>query len=180
MNYDILHLDSDEHVILEVRKHWIVFAGYAISLLIMAVLPLALMLFVSAFLPKILPTVSPAISSAQNLPALFLFFYSIWLLFLWVSFFVRWTKFHLDVWYITEKRIIDVRQNRFFDRDISNLSFDKIQDIDVDVHGLIATMFGFGTVEVQTASEDNGDFIMSTVENPDNVRRMIFDRHNNQ
>ena len=31
MNYTILHLDPDERVVLEVRKHWIVFAGFAVS-----------------------------------------------------------------------------------------------------------------------------------------------------
>jgi len=70
MNYNILHLDSDEHVILEVRKHWIVFVGYAVSLLVMAVLPCALFLLVKIFLPKILPF----ISFPGNVSAYFLFF----------------------------------------------------------------------------------------------------------
>jgi len=175
MNYNILHLDSDEHVILEVRKHWIVFVGYAVSLLVMAVLPCALFLLVKIFLPKILPF----ISFPGNVSAYFLFFYSLWLLFLWISFFVQWTKFHLDVWYVTEKRIIDVQQKQIFDREISNLPFDKIQDVTVDIHGLIPTMLNFGTVEVETASkEDDGDFVMRAVRDPDNVRRVIFDRHN--
>ena len=62
---------------------------------------------------------------------------------------------------------------------ISNLPFDKIQDVTVDIHGLIPTMLNFGTVEVETASkEDDGDFVMRAVRDPDNVRRVIFDRHN--
>ena len=178
MNYSILHLDPDENVILEVRKHWIVFAGFAISLLVMAILPCVLFLLLHIFLPKFLPTVALYISSAQNIPAIFLFFYSLWLLFLWISFFVQWTKYHLDVWYVTEKRIIDVEQKQFFDREISNLNFDKIQDITVDIHGLVPTMLNFGNVEVQTASENKGNFIMRTVRDPDNVRKVIFDRHN--
>jgi uncharacterized membrane protein YdbT with pleckstrin-like domain len=80
---------------------------------------------------------------------------------------------------VTEKRIIDVQQKQFFDREISNLPFDKIQDVTVDIHGLIPTMLNFGTVEVETASkEDDGDFVMRAVRDPDNVRRVIFDRHN--
>jgi uncharacterized membrane protein YdbT with pleckstrin-like domain len=69
-------------------------------------------------------------------------------------------------------------QKQFFDREISNLNFDKIQDITVDIHGLVPTMLNFGNVEVQTASEDKGDFIMRAVRDPDNVRKVIFDRHN--
>ncbi len=175
MNYDILHLDSDEHVILEIRKHWIVFVGFAISLLLLAVLPCLLFVLAEIFLPKFLS----AFSSLENLPAIFLFFYSLWLLFLWISFFIQWTKYHLDVWYVTEKRIIDINQRRIFDREISNLPFDKIQDVTVDIHGLIPTMLNFGNVEVETASkEDEGDFVMRTVSNPDRIRQVIFDRHN--
>jgi len=177
MNYDILHLDPDEKVVLEVRKHWIVFVGFAISLLVMAVLPCVLFLLVQIFLPKVLPAFSLS-SLSPNIPALFLFFYSLWLLFLWISFFVQWTKFHLDVWYVTDRRIIDVTQKQFFDREISNLPFDKIQDVTVDIHGLVPTMLGFGNVEVETAGEDDGDFVMRAVRDPDNVRRVIFDRHN--
>jgi uncharacterized membrane protein YdbT with pleckstrin-like domain len=79
---------------------------------------------------------------------------------------------------VTDKRIIDVEQKQIFDRDITNLRFDKIQDVKVDIHGLIPTMLDFGTVEVQTASEDEGDFIMQNVRDPDRVRQIIFDRHN--
>jgi hypothetical protein len=78
MNYSILHLDPDENVILEVRKHWIVFAGFAISLLVMAILPCVLFLLLHIFLPKFLPTVALYISSAQNIPAIFLFIYYVW------------------------------------------------------------------------------------------------------
>jgi ABC-type multidrug transport system fused ATPase/permease subunit len=174
MNYDILHLDPDEHVILEVRKHWIVFAGFAASLLVMAILPCALFILLKIFLPKILPL----LTLPGNSSAIFTFFYSLWLLFLWISFFIQWTKFHLDVWYVTEKRIIDVEQKQFFDREITNLRFDKIQDVTVDIHGLIPTFLNFGTVQVETAAENDGDFIMRAVRDPDNVRRVIFDRHN--
>ncbi len=174
MNYDILHLDPDEHVVLEVRKHWIVFVGYAVSLLVMAVLPCLLFLLVKMFLPKVLPL----LILPGNTASLFLFFYSLWLLFLWISFFIQWTKFHLDVWYVTEKRIIDVEQKQFFDREITNLPFDKIQDVTVDIHGMIPTFLNFGNVEVETASEVDGNFVMRAVRDPDNVRKVIFDRHN--
>jgi hypothetical protein len=58
------------------------------------------------------------------------------------------------------------------------LRFDKIQDVTVDIHGLIPTFLNFGTVQVETAAENDGDFIMRAVRDPDNVRRVIFDRHN--
>lgn len=173
-NYEHLHLDPNEHVILEVRKHWIVFAGIAASLLFSALLPCAIYIALQMFAPQILAS----FTIPGNAPALFLFFYSLWLLFLWASFFIQWTKYYLDVWYVTEKRIIDVSQKKIFDREISNLRFDKIQDVTIDVHGFIPTLLGFGNIKVETAGENNMDFILDTVRNPDEVRRVIFSQHN--
>jgi uncharacterized membrane protein YdbT with pleckstrin-like domain len=173
-SYDALHLDQDEHVILEVRKHWIVFVGHAMSLLFGAVVPFVVLILIARFAPHVFDSlVIPG-----NVPALFLFFYSLWLLFLWITFFLDWTKYFLNVWYVTEKRIIDVDQKRLFDREITNLRFDKIQDVTLDVHGFLQTMLNFGSVKVQTAAENSGDFFMTMVQNPDEVRRVIFNQHN--
>ena len=173
-SYAKLHLDADEHVIMEVRKHWIVFAGYAISLLFAALLPCVMYVLAETYASQLFKN----FTFPSNFPAIFLFFYCLWLLFLWASFFVQWTKYYLDVWYVTEKRIIDVDQKRIFDREISNLRFDKIQDITIDVQGFFSTLLGFGTIRVETAGEDNMDFIMDTVSHPDEVRRVIFSQHN--
>ncbi len=174
MNYDALHLDPDEHVIMEVRKHWIVFAGHGVGLFVSALLPFVVFTVLQMFVPSI----TNVIQLPGNTGALFLFFYSLWLLFLWISFFVAWTKYYLDVWFVTEKRIVAVDQKELFDREISNLRFDKIQDVTIDVDGLIPTMLHFGNIKVQTASEDEKDFAMDTVRNPDEVRRVIFSQHN--
>ncbi len=173
MSYNILHLDLDEHVIMEVRKHWIVFIGQAFSLVFSALMPFILFFFTKALLPGILD-----FKFSNNDSALFVFIYSLWLLFLWVSFFINWTKFYLDVWYVTEKRIIAVDQRHIFSRGVSNLRFDKIQDVTVDIHGFIPTFLNFGNIKVQTAGEDNFDFFMSSVKDPEHVRKILFGKHN--
>lgn len=173
MSYEILQLDPDEHVILEVRKHWIVFLEHIIGLLISASFPIILFTVIKMFLPSLLN-----ISLPGNAYALFLFFYCLWLLTLWILFFLHWTKYYLDVWYVTEKRIIAIDQKGTFYREISNLRFDKIQDVTINVRGFIATFLGFGDVRVQTASDSVKDFFMRFARRPDEVRRVIFGQHN--
>ena len=174
MNYSALHLDPDEKVIMEVRKHWIVFAGHAAGLLFAALLPFLVFVIIDNFEPQLLKI----LHVSGNVSALFLFFFSLWLLALWLSFFVDWTKYYLDVWYVTQKRIIIADQKYLFDREISNIRFDKIQDITVDVNGLLPTFLDFGNIRVQTASEDNTEFFMTVVRHPEEVRRVIFSQHN--
>jgi hypothetical protein len=84
----------------------------------------------------------------------------------------------LDVWYVTEKRIIAVDQKSVFHRGMSNLRFDKIQDITVEVHGFIPTMLDFGNVKVQTAGQDSQDFYIKAVRQPQEIRKVIFGRQN--
>jgi uncharacterized membrane protein YdbT with pleckstrin-like domain len=173
MSFEALHLEPGEKVIFQVRKHWIVFVGRALTLFISAFLPFIVFQAIKVFMPTLL-----SISIPGNTSALFLFFYSLWLLLLWVSFFVDWTKYYLDVWYVTEKRIIAIDQRKIFDREISNLRFEKIQDVTVDVHGFLPTLLGFGNVKVQTASEDSTEFYITIVRHPEEIRRVIFSQQN--
>ncbi len=171
--YKNLHLDSDESVILEVRKHWIVFVSVASGFLFSGIFPLILFLALRWFVPGIFNIDIPG-----NGIALFLFLYTLWLLTLWILFFIDWTKYYLDVWYVTQKRIIIVDQRDIFHRGMSNLRFDKIQDITVDVHGFIPTLLDFGNVKVQTAGQDSLDFSIKSVKNPQQIRKVIFGTQN--
>lgn len=173
MNYKALHLDEGENVVLEVRKHWIVFVGIGLALLLAALLPIIIFTLLKILIPSIL-----VFSLTGNILALLIFLQTLWVLGLWILFFVDWTKYYLDVWYVTEKRIIAVDQKDIFNREISNLRFDKIQDVTIGIRGFIPTMLDFGDVRVQTASEDNLEFVLSTVRHPERVKKVIFERQN--
>jgi len=173
MSYEALHLDPGETVTLEVRKHWIVFFGQAVGLIFAGFFPFVLFTAIRMFAPSLLEIPIPG-----NKEALFLFLYSLWLLSTWISFFVNWTKYYLDVWYVTEKRIIIIDQRKIFDREVSNIRFDKVQDVTVVVNGFFPTILGFGNVKVQTASEDSTEFSITTVRHPQQVRKIIFGKHN--
>ena len=105
------------------------------------------------------------------------FFYSLWLLCLWIYFFIHWTNYYLDVWFITEKRIISIDQVSIFHRKISNLGLDKIQDVSIEQKGLIQSTMKFGDILVKTAAEGDFGFYMRDAEDPDRVREIIFSHH---
>ena len=171
-SYTALHLDADENVIFEVRKHWIVFAGAVVAFCFGILFPIVIYFVALYMFPQIAPYLS------GNYFRVFLFVYVLWFLFCWIAFFLRWTKYFLDVWYVTGKRIIGIEQERIFYRAISNLRFDKIQDVTVEVNGFLATALNYGDIRVQTASENERDFFISTVKNPEEVKRTIFGQHN--
>ena len=175
-SYEALHLEPGEEVILEVRKHWIVFVGQIIGFGFLALLPLIIYIFTATYLAADIPQV--VTTAFGQYFHVMMFFYILWVLFLWIGFFLSWTKYYLDVWYVTKSRIIDIEQERIFYRSISNIRFDRIQDITVEVKGFLATMLNYGSVRVQTASENEADFFMTAVKHPDDVKRIIFSQHN--
>lgn len=173
MKYNALHLEDGENVILEVRRHWIVFVANGLLMLFMGVVPFLGFVILEYFLPQAL-----GFTFSGSHFWFFTYAYSLWLLLLWISFFSQWTKYYLDVWYVTERRIIIIDQKRLFHREVFNVRFDRIQDVSIEVNGIISTFLGFGNVRVQTASEDSADLYLSTVRRPDEVKKVIFRLHN--
>jgi hypothetical protein len=169
----MLHLEEGETVLMEIRKHWFVFFAEGFFLSIAAIMPPIIYSVVAAVLPI-------DIDVAGNSRAFLSFIYSLWLLLLWIAFFVQWTNYYLDVWYVTQKRIIDVEQKRLFHREVSSIRFDKVQDITVDVKGILATFLNIGDIKVQTAGETSQHFVMKYAANPDRVRKIVFSRHNQE
>ena len=174
MLFSKLNLDPGETIILEVRRHWFMFIWNVVLIALLALIPI---IAVTLFIEFLSPVVTAFI---EKYFFVVLFMYSLWALLLWVVLFLQWTNYYLDVWYITEKRIIDVNQKRIFHREVSNLRFDKIQDISIEVRGVIATFLNFGDLKVQTAAEDSTDFMLKNAARPEEVRRGIFSRHNRE
>lgn len=76
---------------------------------------------------------------------------SAYYLFIWLFFFFSFIDYYLDVWIITNERIIDIEQRGFFSRIIAEHKLFRIQDVVSEVHGIFPTLLRFGDVHVQTA-----------------------------
>lgn len=155
--------ESDETVLLLIRRHPFFIILQLILFLILFLLPLILGIMFSPFL------------LSKNLMGVYLLFYSLWCLVLWQTMFYLITMYALDVWIVTDKRIIDSTQHGFFNRSISELHHARIQDISVKTDGLFQTFFKFGDLEVQTAGTEN-KFKFSQIPNPNEVKNQIM-RH---
>ena len=95
-------------------------------------------------------------------------------LFIWLFFFFSFIDYYLDVWIITNERIVDIQQLGFFSRVISEHRLYRIQDVTSEIHGPLATFFRFGEVHIQTAGAKQR-FYFSEVPHPNNIRNLIID-----
>jgi len=78
----------------------------------------------------------------------------------------------LDVWIVTDRRIIDSTQHGFFNRVVSELHLSRIQDISVSTRGVIQTFLKFGDLQVQTAGTDE-KFKFQQIPHPEKVKDVI-------
>jgi uncharacterized membrane protein YdbT with pleckstrin-like domain len=170
MSISWIPLEEGEAIIATVRRHWWVLLSEAFFITVLAIAPIF-------FYEGITLLLSRGSLVVESTLALFTFFYSLWLLCLWMTFFLIWTNYYLDVWVITDRQMIDVEQKGLFNREISNLRLDRIQDITIQVKGLLGTLFKFGNVIVQTAGEHKA-FIIRDAHYPENVKQVILSHSN--
>ena len=166
-------LESNEKILHTARKHWFLLAGEIVLLCVLALLP-GLLLFTPDLLPdELFSTLKELVHLQGNITLLILFLWALELLALCIAFFILWTDYYLDVWFVTNLRIIAVEQHGLFNRSISTFRLDMIQDATVKVPGILATFLRFGAVEVSTAS--NGSFQFKGAANPNLLKERIIE-----
>ncbi|MFH1255480.1 MAG: PH domain-containing protein [bacterium] len=94
-------------------------------------------------------------------------------LFIWLFGFFSFIDYYLDVWIITSDRIIDVRQEGFFSRTVSELKLYQIQDVTSELKGVLKFVFCYGDVFVQTAGEVQR-FVFRQIPDPEKIRDIII------
>lgn len=77
---------------------------------------------------------------------------------------------------ITNKNVTQIIQRSLFSRKVSELSISNVEDVTADKHGIIAALFNYGQLKVQTAGEME-NFLFSYCPNPNRYGRIILDAH---
>ena len=81
-------------------------------------------------------------------------------------------EWYLDLFILTDKRIIRINQKGLFNRKVIEYSYDSIQGVTYEISGLLAMSFGFGDVKVQS-SESTKEISINKVPDPKEVQDMI-------
>lgn len=82
------------------------------------------------------------------------------------------TDYWLDVWIVTTERIINTEQHGLFNRVVSEVHLEQVQDITSETKGIFETFLTYGDVYVQTAAERER-FRFKNIDNPDDVKITI-------
>ncbi|MCF7815651.1 MAG: PH domain-containing protein [Candidatus Pacebacteria bacterium] len=162
-----IQLETNEKILIQVRKHWFILLVQLLSVLFISVIP-----FVLYF--TLLATAETLSSFLLEYVPVFVTLGTAWLLVMWMALFNVWTNYYLDVWTITTKRLIAVDQRGLFYRNTGSFRLERLQDINISIRGIIATFLNFGDLEAQTASEDR-EFVARNIPHPRELKALILD-----
>jgi Bacterial PH domain len=86
--------------------------------------------------------------------------------------------FHiLNIWIVTDSRVLDIWQIAFFNRKVSELHLESIQDISVNTSGIVQSYFNFGNIDIQTAASAQ-HFTFEEVPDPLDIKDSIMNAAN--
>ncbi len=168
MLFEKIELESSEAVLTVVRKHWFIITAELLGVVALILLPMILLSSLS-FLSQVVPTTF-VLSDYSNLTT---FVAAGWILFCILTAFMTWTHYYLDLWIITDRRIIVVDQVHFFNRKVSSFRLERLQDIKVSINGIIPTFLNFGTILAQTASDAESNFMSNGLPDPRGLQSTI-------
>ena len=159
----MITLYPDEKILMVVHKHWIAFFS---KILIVAVLLIAPITLAGLFLNT---------GAISNDAVIYIRFFTInYLMVIILVAFLFWMDHYLDLWIITNQRVIDVEQHGLFRRETSEFGIDKVQDITVEVPHMLATFLKYGNLRIQTAGERS--FTIKDVPNIYEIKKTIMDQ----
>lgn len=158
--------EQEEKIFLIIRKHWF---NYVIFFFVdfLLLIPIMALLIYVANNPGFLGTDWGAIT---------IIVLSILVLTMLGAQLYGFVSYYLDIYIVTDQRIVDINQNGLFSRDISELHLHQVQDVNAKVDSFWGTLLHFGDVYIQTAGERE-NFVFKSIPNPYTVSKQIIDLH---
>ncbi|HKR82216.1 MAG TPA: hypothetical protein VJR27_04440 [Candidatus Saccharimonadales bacterium] len=152
---------DDEEVLFIFRKHPIVMRkGLVVASLGLLVGPLYSLILMYA--------------RPNNMPSMTFFFASMAVSFVLavILFLPSWIGWHFSVFIVTDQRLIQITQKGLFHRSVVDMGLNQIQMVNYQVAGLAQTLFGFGTIMMQTFV---GDLVINTVHHPATIQKKLLE-----
>ncbi|MFC1618065.1 PH domain-containing protein [Patescibacteria group bacterium] len=86
---------------------------------------------------------------------------------------LAWFTWYFNITLVTSQRIVDIEQKGLFNRQVREVSYDKITEVTFKIKGLLATIFGYGTVSVFFTGADK-PIVIQAIESPEIVKDQIL------
>jgi len=153
----------NEHVLMFIHRHWIAVFKIILMSAFFATIPILIYIGLQNY---------TGFLENESYFAFFVILVSAFYLFVVLFAYANFVDYYLDVWIVTNERVINIEQKGLFSREISEKELGNMQDITSDVDGFWATILNYGNVYIQTAAEKER-FVFKEIPFADEVARRI-------
>lgn len=161
-------LQENENITMYVRRHWIWLLLETVGVIALFVIPTSIVWYLSSEYLS-----ATDIVFGYPLQKVADFFVYLWAIFCWIFWADRFTKYALNFWVLTNKRLVESEHLMLFSRKLSTLPLETIEDVTVKYNGILENVIGYGSLTVQTAGTQR-EFIADDVADPEGVKQAIF------
>ena len=130
--------EKKEKIVLLLRQHWLTNLSWIL---------LVILMFFAPFFLRFVPILDPFPSRYQFVAVI------LWYLFILAFVLEKFLSWYFNVNIVTDERIVDIDFYSLIYKEISHCKIDKIQDVTFKMGGIFETVFNYGDVLIQTASE---------------------------
>lgn len=161
----LIHQKSYEKIEYLLRRHPITFVPKLFLSAILLLVPVIVVQLGITLFPTILQNQSLYVSGAV-LGTM----YYLTIILLFYGFFI---DYYLDIWVVTNDRILDMEQRGIFARTVTEFDINEVQDVTTEINGFIATLFHYGNLRVTTSSSNAG-IVFYQIPDPNTIRSRII------
>jgi len=164
--YRLVHLGLGDRVILLLRRHWFTFFKKMLKFLLLVGVGIGIYYGLITIFGEIFLGSAGFVFLTMIL--------TLYGLFIWLVLFHDWIDHYLDLWIVTDKEIIDVKQLGLFHRRVSKQPLERVQDVTAESKGFAQTFLHYGDVYIQTAGAKE-KFVFKKIPYPYRVADKIND-----
>lgn len=157
---------QEEKIFLLIRKHWYNYVMFFFVTLITFLPVVGVLSYIY---------INSIVISPEIMNIIVICFSAFLLLVMAVELF-GFVDYYLDIYIVTDQRLVDISQMGLFKRQISELQMRQVVDVSANVEGFFNTVLHFGDVHIQTAGERE-NFIFQSIPHPYTVAKQIVDLH---
>ncbi|CAN5120945.1 hypothetical protein BH11PAT4_BH11PAT4_0340 [soil metagenome] len=157
--------EKDEAIFVFARPYGVAFIPVALVFLFIFIF--AVMAQLALSMNWVLTLATPTVNAA-------ILFIGIFELFGLIVFLTTVLDFYYDILIVTDRRVVDIDQEQLFFRSISELNLNDVEDVNSSVKGFFPTLFGYGTVTIQSAGEQI-NFVARNFRHPREIATIIAD-----
>lgn len=158
------HRRRDEEIVFMLRRDYFILIKIIAFYVFLFFVPLIAKWYIVTFKLHYLST-----EMGYTVLILIMFLYYLYVL---LFFYRAFLDYYLDVWIVTNHRILSIELQGLFNRVVSEHKLFRIQDVTTEQVGFLAHFFHFGHIYIQTAATKQR-FIFEQISEPEKVARRI-------